>query len=91
MPKRGVLGFLCCCCYRAPTALVTVKLDAAQELEKQDLVGAGSYSFLCVCVCVSVDCVYYLFHGYNIIAAVTDNNNSTILLAPWQVQTLMSL
>ena len=50
VPGRGCLGYLCCCCFRAPQAVVTVHLDGAQDLEKQDLIGAG----VCVCVCVLV-------------------------------------
>ena len=41
VPTRGFCGYLCCCCFRAPRAVVTVHLDTAQDLAKQDLVGAG--------------------------------------------------
>ena len=41
VPGRGCLGYLCCCCFRAPQATVTVHLDTAQDLAKQDIVGAG--------------------------------------------------
>ena len=44
VPGRGVLGYLCCCCVRPPRAVVTVFLDTAQNLHKQDLVGAGKVS-----------------------------------------------
>ena len=45
MPGRGILYYLCCCCMRYPDALVTVHLDSASGLEKQDFVGEGmSYS-----------------------------------------------
>ena len=41
VPTRGCLGYLCCCCVRAPRAVVTVHLDSAQDLAKQDIVGVG--------------------------------------------------
>ena len=41
VPGRGCLGYLCCCCFHAPQATVTVHLDTAQDLAKQDIVGAG--------------------------------------------------
>ena len=45
-PSRGFFGYLCCCCYRRPQALVTVTLLNAQGLAKQDLTGAGNDSIL---------------------------------------------
>ncbi len=41
VPKRSPLAFLCCCCFPKPTSVVTVHLDSAQGLEKQDIMGAG--------------------------------------------------
>ncbi len=41
VPTRGFLGYLCCCCFGAPKAVVTVHLDGAQGLAKQDMTGAG--------------------------------------------------
>ena len=41
VPTRGCLGYLCCCCFRAPQATITVHLDSAQDLAKQDIVGTG--------------------------------------------------
>lgn len=49
-PSRGMLGYLCCCCVRTPRALVTVHLDTAQDLQKQDLVGAGADPY-CIVKC----------------------------------------
>ena len=40
-PSRGCLGYLCCCCVRLPQAVVTVKLECATELAKQDMIGKG--------------------------------------------------
>ena len=42
-PGRGFLGYLCCCCFGAPKAVLTVTLDTAQDLQKQDVMGAGRY------------------------------------------------
>ena len=36
-----MMYYLCCCCMRYPQALVTVHLDSATGLEKQDFMGAG--------------------------------------------------
>ncbi len=41
VPKRNPLAFLCCCCFPQPRAVVTVHLDSAKSLEKQDIIGAG--------------------------------------------------
>ena len=41
IPTRRVLGVLCCCCWRRPHALVTVHLEDAHGLKKQDITGAG--------------------------------------------------
>ena len=41
VPTLGWLGHLCCCCVHAPQAVVTVHLDSAKDLAKQDIVGAG--------------------------------------------------
>ena len=41
VPTLGWLGHLCCCCVRAPQAVVTVHLDSAKYLAKQDIVGVG--------------------------------------------------
>ena len=43
VPARGMLYYLCCCCMRYPDALVTVHMDSASGLEKQDFVGEGMY------------------------------------------------
>ena len=43
VPSRGMLHYLCCCCTRYPDALVTVHLDSASGLAKQDFVGEGVY------------------------------------------------
>ena len=42
-PRRGCLGFLCCCCVGLPQAVVTVKLECATELAKQDMIGKGEW------------------------------------------------
>ena len=41
VPVRGVMGILCCCCWKRPRALVTVHLEDAHDLKKQDITGAG--------------------------------------------------
>ena len=41
VPERGVLGYLCCCCWKKPRAVVTVHLENAHDLKKQDITGAG--------------------------------------------------
>ena len=38
---------LCCCFWRRPLALVTVHLENAHDLKKQDLTGAGRWSHYC--------------------------------------------
>ena len=45
-PVRGVMGMLCCCCWKKPHALVTVHLEDAHGLKKQDITGAGQTSTL---------------------------------------------
>ena len=51
------MGYLCCCCVKAPKALVTVQLDTAQDLHKQDLVGAGE-RYICPKEAVEVQDLY---------------------------------
>ena len=41
VPERGVLGYLCCCCWKKPQAVVTDHLENAHDLKKQDITGAG--------------------------------------------------
>ena len=41
VPTRGCFGYLCCCCWSAPRASVTVHLEGAQGLEKQGIIGSG--------------------------------------------------
>ena len=61
-PTRGLLGYLCCCFWRRPQAQVTVHLEDAHDLKKQDITGAGvcvwypliASSVCCVCVCLCV-------------------------------------
>jgi len=43
IPNRGMIYYLCCCCMKYPQALVTVHLDRATGLEKQDLMGVGEW------------------------------------------------
>ena len=40
-PVRGMVGMLCCCCWSKPRAVVTVHLEDAHDLKKQDITGAG--------------------------------------------------
>ncbi|KAL5506663.1 hypothetical protein EMCRGX_G008375 [Ephydatia muelleri] len=49
-PRRGCLGFLCCCCVGLPQAVVTVKLECATELAKQDMIGKGADPYCLVTV-----------------------------------------
>ena len=42
-PERGLKGVLCCCLWRRPRALVTVHLENAHDLKKQDVTGAGMF------------------------------------------------
>ena len=46
VPVRGVMGMLCCCCWKRPRALVTVHLEDAHDLKKQDITGAGQNTLL---------------------------------------------
>ena len=46
VPVRGVMGILCCCCWKRPRALVTVHLEDAHDLKKQDITGAGQNTLL---------------------------------------------
>lgn len=41
VPTRGFFGYLCFCCWKKPQVLVTVHLEEAHDLKKQDLTGAG--------------------------------------------------
>lgn len=43
VPTLGWFGYLCCCCVHAPQAVVTVHLDSAKDLAKQDIVGVGEH------------------------------------------------
>jgi calpain-5 len=49
-PVRGVVGVLCCCCWKRPRALVTVHLEDAHGLKKQDITGAGADPY-CIVKC----------------------------------------
>ncbi|CAI8004166.1 Calpain-5, partial [Geodia barretti] len=49
-PERGVMGVLCCCLWRRPRALVTVHLENAHDLKKQDMTGAGADPY-CIVKC----------------------------------------
>ena len=69
IPTRGFLGYLCCCCYGAPQSLVTVHLDTAQGLVKQDIMGAGmlfSSWFFCLKpeLFRKAHCTYTLFLNF---------------------------
>lgn len=64
-PGRGLCGFLCCCCVGPYRGQVTVHLHAAQGLEKQDMTGAGTYTYTLhghvhTCVDHLQDCMRWL-------------------------------